>query len=223
MAATASSAPRLTCRGCKATIDIPGLRVGDSVKCQACGAQNVILRSKTQGDVPPAIVQGGLSHEERAEVQAALKRIHTRRHGEAHGHVELYPNWAVFVAGVQFYLSAVMAGQNLIALGEERRGRRLQVVGVLAYVLAVSAVVALRVLLGDRLPDAVYQGLVAGIPLIAATWLTWTQAAQANAAREHGARSAPLVLPGLVGLMLAIAQGFALYFLFLRIYGHHLL
>jgi hypothetical protein len=222
MAATASG-PRLTCRGCKGTIDIPGRRVGDAVDCPSCGIRNVILRSKTMGEVPPAIEQGGLSHDDRLEVQAALKRILTRRHGEAHGHVELYPNWAVFVAGVQFYLSAVMAGQNLIALGEERRGRKVQVVGVLAYVVAVSGVVALRVLLRDRLPDAVYQGLLAGIPLVAATWLTWTQAGPANAAREHGARNAPLLLPLLVGLMLAIAQGFALYFLFLRIYGHHLL
>ncbi len=64
MAATASGAPRLTCRGCKGTIDIPGLRVGDAARCPACGAQNVVLRSKTQGDVPPAIVQGGLSQDE---------------------------------------------------------------------------------------------------------------------------------------------------------------
>jgi hypothetical protein len=201
---------------CGAKIDLTGRRIGDSTRCGGCGALRVVLRSRATGDVPPAARTGGLGAEERAEVRDALKRIKLRRVGQARGHVELYPSWAVFVAGVQFYLSAILAGQNLLALGDPR-GRRLQVIGVVAYVLTGAALLA--AFLWRLLPPEVLLGAAALVPLGFAVWFTATQHEPANAAREHGARNASLVLPALVGLILLIAQAFAVFFLIVGVYG----
>lgn len=211
--------PKLTC-ACGAAIDISDRRVGDSVRCPGCQALRVVIRSRVTGDVPPAARTGGLTVEERNEVAQALKRIKVRRAGEARGQVELYPSWAVFIAGVQFYLSAILAGQNLATLGEPRRGRQLQVLGVVAYLVTGGALLAAYVKL--NLPPPVLYGLLAGIPLVFATWFTALQHGPATVAREHGARSASLALPLLVGTILAIAQAFTVYFLLRAVYGPHM-
>lgn len=216
---TTTVTPRLAC-DCGAAIEIPGLRVGDSARCPSCKALRVVIRSRVTGDVPPAARTGGLTAEERQEVAQALKRIKVRRAGEARGHVELYPSWAVFVAGVQFYLSAILAGQNLIALGEPGRGRRLQVVGVLAYLVTGAALLLAYVKLS--MPQAVLYGLLAGVPLVFAIWFTAAQHGPATVAREHGAKNASLALPLLVGTILAIAQAFTVYFLLRAVYGPHM-
>lgn len=219
MAAPTTVTPKLAC-ACGAAIDLSGRRVGDSVRCPGCQALRVVIRSRITGEVPPAARTGGLNAEERNEVAQALKRIKVRRAGEARGHVELYPSWAVFVAGVQFYLSAILAGQNLATLGEPRRGRQLQVIGVVAYLVTGAALLAAYLKL--NLPPPVLYGLLAGIPLVFATWFTAAQHGPSTIAREHGARSASLALPLLVGTILAIAQAFTVYFLLRAVYGPHM-
>lgn len=218
-APTTTAAPKLAC-ACGASIDISDRRVGDSVRCPGCQALRVVIRSRVTGEVPPAARTGGLSADERNEVAQALKRIKVRRAGEARGHVELYPSWAVFVAGVQFYLSAILAGQNLATLGEPRRGRQLQVIGVVAYLVTGAALLAAYVKLS--LPPPLLYGLLAGVPLVFATWFTAAQHGPATIAREHGARNAPLALPLVVGTILAIAQAFTVYFLLRAVYGPHM-
>ncbi|MCW8138241.1 MAG: hypothetical protein KIT58_04980 [Planctomycetota bacterium] len=216
---TAAASPSMTC-ACGATVDLTGRRVGDSVRCGGCQRLRVVLRSQVKGEVPPAARTGGLSADERHEVAQALKRIKVRRAGAARGQVELYPSWAVFVAGVQFYLSAILAGQNLAALGEPQRGRRLQVIGVVCYLLSGAALLFAYLRLSP--PQPVLYGLLAGVPLLFAIWFTAAQHAPATVAREHGARSAGLALPALVGIILAIAQAFTVYFLMRAVYGPHM-
>lgn len=215
MAVASGAASRLAC-ACGVTFEIPGKRIGDTVKCSSCGALRVVIRSKAQGDVPPAVTAGKLDDEEQREVQDALKRIKLRRAGRATAHVALYPSWSVFLAGVQYYLSAIMAGQNLIALGDEKGGRRLMWMGVISYVLVGVGLLALTFLAGPSLPRWVLYPLLLGIPLLHALWFTSSQHAPAQAAREAGAKNAPVVVPLLIGVILAIAQGFAVWFLKLR-------
>ena len=217
-APTTTVSPKLTC-SCGAVIDISDRRVGDSVRCSACQALRVVIRSRVTGDVPPAARTGGLTTDERDEVARALKRIKVRRAGQARGQVELYPSWAVFVAGVQFYLAALLAGQNLATLGEPRRGRQLQVLGVVAYLVCGGALLLAYMKLS--LPPPVLYGLLAGVPLVFATWLTALQHGPSSVAREHGARNASLALPLLVGTILGIAQAFAVYFLLRAVHGQH--
>ncbi len=216
-------APRTTCGTCKAEIDLAGRRVGDGLACPSCKAWVVVLRSRVVGDVPPAMEMGGLGPADQREVADALKRIKRRRVGANHAHVELYPSWAVFVAGVQFYLAAILAGQNLIALGEQRRGRTIQLVGVISYLFVGGGLLAATMLFGDKIPPALLGVVAAAIPLGFAVWFTSAQHSLANSAREHGARNASLLLPALVGVMLAIAQAFAVYFLRLRFLGPYVL
>ncbi len=220
MSTPATLSLRMSCPGCAAAIDLTGRKIGDSARCPGCGKLQVVLRSRAQGDVPPAVVTGGLSAEERGEVRDALRRIKLRRVGQGRAHVELYPSWAIFTAGVQFYLAAILAGQNLIALGEPARGRRLQVAGVLAYaLLGAGLLFAARTLDLEAVPQVARLAVLAVVPLVFAVVCTQAQHAPAQAAREHGARQASLLLPGLVGLILAIAQAFAVYFLWLRLDG----
>jgi hypothetical protein len=207
--------PRLNCSCGKAT-DISGRRVGDSLACSGCGQLRVIIRSKVTGDLPAAVEAGALTAVERDEVEATLRRIKLRRVGRATQHVDLYPNWAVFVAGVQFYLSGFLAGQNLIALGQEARGKRVQVTSVILYLVLGAGLLALHYGAGAWLPRvALLPALL--IPLGFASYYVSIQAAPSAAAREAGAGNASVVLPLLLGLILAIAQAFAVWFLELQL------
>lgn len=219
MAAT-SVTPQLSC-ACGAKIEIQGSRVGDSVPCPSCKALRVVLRSRVLGDVPPAAQTGGLTANERHEVAQALKRIKVRRAGAARGHVELYPSWAVFVAGVQFYMAALLAGQNLALLGETRRGKQVKVMGVVAYLVTGGAL--LFAFLKLQLPQPLLLGILALVPLLFASWFTALQHGPATVAREHGAKNANLALPLLVGIILAVAQAFAVYFLMRAVYGPNMM
>ena len=208
-------APRLNCP-CGAATPVVGKRVGDSVTCSGCGKLRVIIRSKVTGDLPAAVEAGALSTHERDEVAETLRRIKLRRVGRATQHVDLYPNWAVFVAGVQFYLSGFLAGQNLIALGQEERGKRVQVTSVILYLLLGGGMLALHYGTQDLFPRAALLPALL-IPLGFASYYVSIQAAPAAAAREAGAGNASVVLPLLLGLILAIAQAFAVWFLELQL------
>lgn len=219
MAASVQTQPQLICSGCQAAIDLGGRRVGDSMSCPRCSSLQVITRSKTRGDVPTVITGGGLDPHERREVDEALRRIKLRRVGHATRHLKLFPSWAIFLAGVQFYLSGILAGQNLIVQGSERAGRRLQILGVVSYLLLGAAMLAGAFLLGDRIPPAAGLGVLLAVPLAFAAYFTSAQHAPCAAAREAGAGDAPVFLPLLLGLILAIAQAFAVWFLKLRLDG----
>ncbi|MGE0707312.1 MAG: hypothetical protein AB7N76_04820 [Planctomycetota bacterium] len=207
-------APRLICQGCQASLDLSGLRIGDSIRCSGCDRLEVITRQKvTQGDIPPAKRAGGLTPAERREVDDTLQRIKLRRVGQAARHVDLYPSWAILLAAGQFWLSALLAGQNLIAMGQATRGRRLQVAGGVAYVLLglIYAGVALK--LGATIPPALAVGLLVAPPIGFAAAAYWVQHAACRAARDAGAGQAPVLLPLLVGVIVAIAQAFAVWFI----------
>lgn len=215
MAAASGTAPRLTC-GCGAAIEIPGKRIGDSVRCGGCGKLRVVIRSQALGEVPPAVQAGGLDEQERREVQDTLKRIKLRRAGRASRHVALYPSWAVFLAGVQFYLAGILAGQNLISVGQEQRGKRLIVAGIASYLLLGAGLLAVGFLAGHSVPRWVVLPLLLAVPLLHAVWFTAAQHAPTQAAREAGATNAPVLVPVLIGAILAIAQAFAVWFIKLR-------
>lgn len=215
MAVASGAPPRLTC-GCGSAIEIPGKRIGDSVRCPACGKLRVVIRSLTGGDVPPAVQAGSMGEDERREVADALKRIKLRRAGRASRHVALYPSWAVFLAGVQFYLAGIMAGQNLAAVGQEARGKRLMITGVVSYLVLGAGLLALAFLAGHALPRAVLLPLLLAIPFLHAVWFTTAQHGPTQAAREAGATNSSVIIPLLIGLILAIAQAFAVWFLKLR-------
>lgn len=214
---TTNTSPYLDC-ACERQVSLGGKRVGDSVECPGCFKLNVVTRSNAKGDVPPAVRFGGLAAEERQEVAEVLHRIKRRRVGQAARHVLLYPSWAVFAAGVQFYLSAILAGQNLIAQGEVARGKRLRLIGIVSYVALGGVMLGLGFTL-DSVPLTVKAGVAMLVPLCFAGWLTWVQHTRCAAARDAGAGSAPVLLPLLFGLILAIAQAFAIWFVKLRFDG----
>ena len=209
--------PTLVCSSCQATVSLNGKRVGDSVRCSGCKALNVVTRTKVKGELPVARRTGGLNAEERQNVKETLRRIQLRRLGRSTQHVSPYPNWAVFVAGVQFYLAAILAGENLTALGFEQRGRRLKTLGVVSYVLLAALVLGEVVFLGDLIPRWVNAIVLGGIPLLMAIYFTNAQAKQTEAAREAGAGQSSVLLPLLIGLILAITQAFAVWFLKLQL------
>lgn len=87
---------------------------------------------------------------------------------------------------------------------------------------AVAAAVFLGVVVtgvSHSIPAWVGGGAALGIPLAFAIMFTRAQHAPCAAAREAGAQPASVVLPLLVGLILAIAQAFALWFLTLQLSG----
>ncbi len=137
--AKAVSVPTLKC-SCGAVTEIPNLRIGDSVDCATCKKPQVVLRSKVQGDVPPADGAPGQISDRLPEVRESLERIRMRRAGHAARGVALYPLWAIFALQVfGFYLVAYLVGQNLSALGYRTPGRRLQIAGMVLYSLIVGA------------------------------------------------------------------------------------
>ncbi len=208
----------LECHCCGADIPLSGKRIGDSTTCPSCQKLCVVVRSKTKGEVPPAARAGGLVPEERRGVEEALHRIKLRRVGQAARHVDFYPSWAVFAAGLQFYLSAILAGQNLIAQGEEARGKFLRVLGIVSY-LAVGALMVALLFVPNPIPTWVKASLALVIPLAFGTYFTAAQHRACAAAREAGAGSAPVLLPLLLGLILAIAQAFVVWFVKIRLDG----
>src|SRR5258708_5993207 len=128
--AKAVAVPTLKC-ACGASFDIPGRRISDTIECPSCRKSQVILRSKVEGDVPPADGAPGQISARLPEVQESLERIRLRRAGHAARGVALYPLWAIFALQVfGFYLAAFLVGQNLVALGYRERGRRLQTLGI---------------------------------------------------------------------------------------------
>ncbi|MCA8925806.1 MAG: hypothetical protein KDD82_28620 [Planctomycetes bacterium] len=214
---TPVAAPTLTCGSCQAVVQLQGKRVGDSIHCPGCKALNVITRTKVKGELPVARRTGGLNADERQNVAETLRRIQLRRLGRSTQHVSLYPNWAVFVAGVQFYLAAILAAENLSVMGFQQRGRRLRVFGIVSYVVLAALVLAEVVFLGDVIPLWVNGIVLGGIPLVMAVYFTNAQAKPTEAAREAGATQSSVLLPLLFGLILAITQAFAVWFLKLQL------
>jgi hypothetical protein len=218
MSTTATvSAPSLEC-GCGRVIELGARKIGDSVTCPGCSKLCVVIRSRTKGEIPTAIRSGGLTSGEKREVSETLRRIKLRRVGHATRHVKLYPSWAVFLSGVQFYLSAILAGQNLINQGDPKRGKRLQLIGVVSYVV-LGALLMVAGFMVESVPPALKAVVALSVPLFFGLYFTWSQHASCAAARDAGAGTAPVGLPLLVGLILAIAQAFAVWFLKLQIDG----
>jgi len=206
--------PTIKCP-CGAVVEIPGRRIGDSVECPACRKGQVILRSKVLGgEVPPADGAPGQISDRLPEVQESLERIRLRRASHAARGVTLYPPAAVFGAGVLFgfYLSAILAGQNLAALGQPARGRRLQAIGVVLYAVMIGALVYLvgRVEEGPVVNIAGKLGLP--VHFILSGVFARFGRRDALAALEAGAKPVAPILPSIIGLLLAVAQFFAIFF-----------
>lgn len=213
MAKTAVT-PVLTCE-CGKKIEIPGRRIGDSVHCPGCSQARVVLRSKVDGDVLPA--EGAPHISDRLpEVQESLARIRLRHAGNAARDVALYPPLAVFATGAfGFYISAILQGQNLIALGSPREGRRLQVLGVSSY-FALAAILLLASLrFSAEVPGGSSTLLAVGLGSLVLGVVLVTLAGQrrVRAAFEAGARPASPLFAGTVGCLLAIAQLFVFKFI----------
>src|SRR5579871_3629810 len=146
--------PELVCE-CGRSIEIAGRRIGDSVVCPSCGKERVVLRSKVKGEVLPAQGAPGAISDRLPQVQESLKRIRLRQAGHAAKGVSLYSMRTLILSGVfGFYLTAVLAGQNLIALGQPERGRRLQVLGVGSYLALGIAVLVAYARFWHSLPGA---------------------------------------------------------------------
>ncbi|MBI3723202.1 hypothetical protein HY251_04500 [bacterium] len=208
--AKAPAIPELRC-ACGSSIEIPGRRIGDTVSCRACGKDSVVLRSKVQGDVPPAANAPGAVSDRLPEVQESLKRIRLRQTGHAARDVSLYPTWALVAAGAfGFYLSAVLAGQNLAALGQPERARRVQVLGVGSYLALGALVLGAYAKLGHRLPLTPAARVWAVLAVaVAGTLLAALRGREAAAAAfDAGARHASVLVPALLGFVLLVAQFF---------------
>ena len=92
----------------------------------------------------------------------------------------------------------------------------MQVLAVLAYLVLVGVLVPLGFALDDQLPLVA----VAGVVLLAfGIHYTRAQHVACAAARQAGAQNAPVLLPLLLGLILLIAQAFAVWFLKLQLEG----
>jgi hypothetical protein len=72
-------------------------------------------------------------------------------------------------------------------------------------------------------PQPILLGLLAAIPLVFASWFTALQHGPSSVAREHGAKNASLALPLLVGIILSVAQAFAVYFLMRAVLGPNMM
>lgn len=212
---SATLVPQIKCQKCGAPIELKGLAVGDSTRCSGCNHFEVITRTKvSQGSGGlPAARRAGLSAEERLQVNETLQRIKLRRVGHAARHVELYPSWAIMLSAGQFWLSSLLAGENLRAMGEDTRGRRLQILGVVAYLILGAIYVGLGLSVGASIPPAAGVLALVAPPIAFAAWSYWLQHAACSAARDAGAKDAGVLLPLLLGLILAIAQAFAVWFL----------
>ena len=212
--AKAVAVPVLTCE-CGQKNEIPGRRIGDTITCSGCQKPRVVLRSKVEGDV---LAGAGAPHisDRLPEVQESLQRIRLRRAGNAARDVALFPLMAVFAVGAfGFYLSAILQGQNLIALGSPAEGRRLQVLGVTSYV----ALGGLLLLVALRFPGAVPGGtstLLAvglGSALVGVVSSTLAGQRRVRAAFDAGAKPASPLFVGTVGFLLAVAQLFLFKFI----------
>jgi hypothetical protein len=213
MTTKAPVVPELKCE-CGVVIQIAGRRIGDSVSCPSCKKLRVVLRSKVTGDVLPAAGAPGIS-DRLPEVQESLERIRLRKAGHAARDVQLYAPPAVFGVGAfGFWLTAVLQGQNLIALGYERQGRRLQVTAVTVYVALVLVFLWLifRNGLGGTLGNAYLLGSILGGLAVAAAGCTFYGLKSVRAAFDAGARPASPLVPSLLGFLLAVAQLFAFKF-----------
>ncbi len=210
--AKAALVPTLKC-SCGHSVEIPGRRVGDSVECSACRKSQVILRSRVQGEVPPADGAPGHVSDRLHEVTESLERIRLRKAGHAARGVALYPIWAVFSLGVfGFYLPAVLAGQNLIALGFPERGRRLQALGIGLYALVIGAILIAFGRFHDELASHWAWKFVSLAPLAGTVPFVLAGRREIGAAFEAGAKAASPLVPAVLGLLLGIAQFFAVRF-----------
>jgi hypothetical protein len=221
----APSIPTLTCE-CGQAIEIPGRRIGDSVTCGGCRKLRVILRSKVKGELQAAVGAPGTVSDRLPEVQESLKRIQLRRTGNAARGVALYPLWAVLACALLGpYLSTVLTGQNLAAIGYPERGRRVQVLGVLYYVLLGSALLGLWIGWTRYTGEAFLSGrtgltlpqLLVGMAILLAgnTAIALNGQGEVRAAFQAGARPVLPVLPAILGVGLLGVQIFFVLFVVL--------
>lgn len=218
--------PVLKC-DCGTAIPISGRKIGDSVPCPSCRALRVVLRSKVDGEVPAAGATPRAISDRLPEVQESLKRIRMRQAGAASRGIALYPQWVVLVLGAfGFYLPAILAGQNLLALGLTERGRRLQVAGVVSYLVVGGSLLAAYARWGEVLAapgSALLLQLELGglllVPVIGALVFGLAGRREVGAAFEAGARPASALVPALVGFLLVVAQTFVVQFVDIWVRG----
>jgi hypothetical protein len=210
--AKAAAIPVLKC-ACGSLVPIPGRRIGDTVECSVCRKPQVVLRSKVQGDVLPVDGAPGQVSDRLPEVQESLERIRLRRAGHAARGMALYPTWAIFALGVfGFYLPALLAGQNVIALGSGERGRRLQALGIALYAIVIGGILVAFGRWHDELASHWAWKFVTLLPLIGTIPFALTGREETQAAFDAGAKPASPVVPATLGLLLAVAQFFAVRF-----------
>lgn len=216
--AKALAVPSLKC-ACGVAFDIPGRRIGDTVECTGCRKSQVVLRSRVNGEVPPADGAPNQISDRLPEVQASLERIRLRRAGHAARGVALYPLWSVFALGVfGFYIPAFLAGANMIALGNGDRGRRTQAIGIGLYAIVIGAILIAFGRWHDDLASHWAWKFVTLVPLVGSVPFVLMGRGVTQAAFEQGAKAASPLIPGILGLLLAVAQFFALRFVDLAWY-----
>jgi hypothetical protein len=216
--AKALAIPTVKC-ACGATFAIPGHRIGDTVECTACRKSQVVLRSRVEGEVPPADGAPGQVSDRLPEVAASLERIRLRRAGHAARGVALYPLWAIFGLGVfGFYLPAFLTGQNTIALGFGERGRRIQALGIGLYAALIAGILIAFGRWHDDLASHWAWKFVMLVPLVGSIPFVLMGRGETMSAFEAGAKPASPAIPAILGLLLAVAQFFAVRFVDLAWY-----
>src|SRR5581483_1178311 len=104
------------------------------------------------------------------------------------------------------------AGQNLIALGYRERGRRMQVVGVALYAIIIGAILVAFGRWHDDLASHWAWKFVTLVPLVGSIPFVLAGRSEIQAAFEAGAKPASPLVPATLGLLLAVAQFFAVRF-----------
>jgi len=218
--ARAVSIPLFKC-ACGVQVEIPGRRIGDTVECVSCRKKSVVLRSRVTGDVLPADGAPGQVSDRLTEVQESLARIRLRHAGHTAKGVALFSPVSVASIGLLlgFYLSFILNGQNLVALGFRERGRRLQAIGIFLYALCIGAVLfaASRGFEDFAAKVAVRSALFLQIALVAFA-ASLSGRAEVRAAFDAGARRASPLIAVVLGVLLAGALFFAVTFVDLNYY-----
>jgi hypothetical protein len=155
-----------------------------------------------------SFVRGNLSADEKREVQSAWENILRRRRDRQRGPAELYSNNAIFLLSlVAPYLGALLAHNNLAVLGKGGRGRKLRSLAIGSYVALITGVSILWTAIS---PDLL-AWLLCTYSFLSALLITLAQSRDTRLGFENRADSLSPIIPGLVAIVLALAQGFVAY------------
>lgn len=147
-----------------------------------------------------------LAAEERLEVQAAWDNIMRRRTERRAGRTSLVRTGWIFTIGlVGPWMGAWLAARNLRELGKPGPAARVLVLGVLTY-----AAVVLGLLFGStRLPAPAVWWIVFGYSFFGALLPALLQSRDTRLGFEDGGTVRSPLVPGLLALVVLIAEGFA--------------